>query len=158
MKANNSSTFSKLIYLDPKLNDGFSLPELIVKEDNNLVSSFSILENNNNSKQFLLNTLNTSNKNKIIEDYQNIDLNTYFYSKCNERYQNLRSKFSMEQCEKFYTDNILTFITRFFLKRTTVCGSLEHDFNNMKYMLRHCLTFYSKNKELNNLQMLKEIL
>ena len=36
----NNNLFSKLIYLDHKLEDNYSNPEIIVKEDSNLFSSF----------------------------------------------------------------------------------------------------------------------
>jgi hypothetical protein len=156
MKEN--SKFSKLVYLDSKLNDQFTFPELVVKDDNNF-SSFSMLEGGN--MQLMLSTLNSTK----INNYKTtvaIDVNDMFYSKCNDRYQKLRKNFDLDECENFYAQNVLTFVSKFLFKKTTVSieANLEHDFNNLKFIMRHAISYFYKQPESSivNLQNFKELL
>jgi len=151
----SEGVYSKLVYLDEKLNDAFSCPELLYKDESNLLSSFSIMEENGKSVQMLLSTINSTN----LKTTMSIDLNSYFYSKCNDRYQKLRSNYSIEECEKFYTENIINFVSRFLIKKASFCNTdIEREFNNLKYILRHTLSHYFKTPEKINLQNLKIIL
>jgi hypothetical protein len=159
MKGSNSDYYSKLVYIDEKLNDNFSCPEILYKEEtNNMLSSFSVIEGEQGkSMQMLLSTLNSSNAN--YKSTMSIDLNSYFYSKCNDRYQILKENYSLENCDKFYAENIYNFVCRFLLKKVTICHpTIEHDFNNMKFLLRHALNQYFKSGEKMNLQNLKMIM
>lgn len=160
-KCNGSQYYSKLVYLDSKLNDNFSLSEIIMKEDQNLLSSFSVMEVGN-SMQALLSTLNSTNMHNMPvgkSSYQ-LDINTYFFSKCNERYQSLKNNYSLEECEKFYAENILNFLSKFLFKKTSMAiQTLEHEFSNLKHIFRHTISYYFKNSENTlNLENLKAIL
>jgi hypothetical protein len=150
--------FNKLVYLDSKLNEHYNNPEIIVKEDNNLLSSFSMNMDLNGSGQPEQVQSNGGNDIEASE----VDANSYFYSKCNNRYQALKANFSVEECEKFYTENILNFITKFLMKKTTMTNgvnNLEHDFQNFKYIFRQTVSYYYKfeNKYF-NLQQLKYLM
>lgn len=158
-KEGNSHYYSKLVYIDEKLNDNFSCPEILYKEENNnMLSSFSVIEGEQSkSVQMLLTTINSSNVN--YKSTMSIDLNSYFYSKCNDRYQYLKDNYSLENCNKFYAENIYNFVCRFLLKKVSICDqAIEHHFSNMKFLLRHVLNQYFKSGEKMNLQNLKMIL
>lgn len=153
------SFYSRLVYLDEKLNDVYSCAEILYKEDsNNMLSSFSIIEDQNGkSMQMLLSNISSNHIN--YKATTSMDLNSFFYSKCNEKFQVLKNNYSLEKCEKFYTENIITFISRFLLKKVVMpSGEMEHDFGNLKYLLRHTLSHFFKTQEKITLQNLKMLL
>jgi hypothetical protein len=158
--------FNRLVYLESKLNEHYNAPEIIVKEDNNLMSSFSMsLDPGMNTSVGLLSHQNNNNNgaDSLYDATQtDIDANSYFYSKCNNRYHALRANFSLEECEKFYAENILNFLTKFLMKKTSMANganNLEHDFQNFKYIFRQTISYYYKfeNKYF-NLQQLKTLM
>ena len=215
----NANFFCKLVYLDHKLADHYNNPEIVVKEDTNLMSSFSFatssqaiksLINNSNKANYYKNnnfnninnlnkTGNTStnlnslfdtnlnnvsnNNNNLINDNfnsdinnpnnnsilgganedlinQGCDLNSFFYSRCNERYKKLREHYSLENCEFFYAKCFINFLMKFLIKKTLICDSmLSHDFHNFRSKLKNTLGFFLNNyKNKISLQKLKEIL
>lgn len=218
----NANFFCKLVYLDHKLADYYNSPEIVVREDTNLLSSFSFATssqaikslittsnnannynnkisninnninktgnistnlnslyeatannisnnnngNNNNNANNAYNNNNNPNNNSILgganEDFLNqvCDLNSFFYSRCNERYKKLRDNYSLENCEFFYAECFINFLVKFLIKKTLICDSmLSHDFQNFRTKLKNTLTFLLKNnKNKISLQKLKEIL
>jgi hypothetical protein len=107
--------------------------------------------------QMLLSTMNSTNVN--YKNTMSIDLNSYFYSKCNDRYQTLKNNYSLAECEKFYTENISNFVSRFLIKKVSISRqNIEHDFSNLKFILRHGLNYFFKSKENMTLQNLKNVL
>lgn len=183
----NKNLFTKLVYLDHKLIDHYNSPEIVVKEDTNLFSSFSFVngpqvyksliasskQNTNLSSNKTGNSTNLNslydnanyNPNNNAEDFgdiggDNIDMNSYFYSKCNDKYRKLRQNFSLEKCEHFYSDCFITFLMKFLIKKTIICDSiLLHDFQNFKNKLKNTLSYFLKNYDYKiSLQKLKEIL
>jgi hypothetical protein len=159
LEKTNSKYYSRPVYLDSKLCEIYTTPEIIIKEDNNLLSSFSVVELNPNShsnSQSNEHTTNSPNQTSAL------DANSYFYSKCNERYQKLRANFSLEKCEIFYAECILTFFTKFLLKKTSMASmsnDLEHDFTNFKYIYRKTVSdFYKAESKNLNLKQLKYLL
>lgn len=239
----NANFFCKLVYLDHKLADYYNSPEIVVREDTNLLSSFSFAtssqaikslisgsnrssnskatisannktslnnnnlnlnenfilnktgnnigtnlnslydtnltninynNNNNNDKYNISNNYNNNNNNAFenannnsilgdaAEDLFNkgCDLNSFFYSRCNERYKKLRENYSLESCEFFYAECFINFLMKFLTKKTLICDSmLSHDFRNFRTKLKSTLTFILKTyKNKISLQKLKEIL
>jgi hypothetical protein len=151
-----SSYYSKLVYLDDKINDAFTCPELMYKDDINIgLSSFSI-EESGKSMQNLLNKISAPNLKSTVS----IDMNSAFYSKSNERYTRLKNNYSLDKCEKFYAENFFYFITKFLFKRLNFFDpNIEHDFNNFKFVFRHTLNHITKNSDKSlNLETLKVIL
>lgn len=186
MRELNKNLFTKLIYLDHKLIDYYNSPEIVVKEDTNLFSSFSFVNsvhtyknliatssstkqsmNASSNKTGISTNLNTiydntlSNPNNPYEEIgYSMDMNSYFYSKCNERYRKLRENYSLDNCEYFYTECFITFLVKFLIKKTIICDSrLSHDFQNFKNKLKATLSFFLRhyNNKI-SLQKLKEIL
>lgn len=156
LQKDGSEFYTKFVYLDEKLNEAYTMPEIIHKDDRNMLSMYSVLEENGKSYQMLLSTINTSNVNYKSTTSQ--DMNNFFYSNCNERYQKLRNNYSLNECNKFYAENLLNFVTKVLIKKTVIdYTNLKHDFDNFKYIFRHTLKAYFKNNEL-NLQNLKIIL
>ena len=182
-KNTNKNLFCKLVYLDHKLADFYNNSEIIVKEDSNLFSSFSFM----NNSQLVKNMINTtkSSKNSINKDSyvfsssninynknnyrmsnnedndnDSFDLNSFFYSKCNERYKRLKDNYSLEKCEYFYTECYINFLMKFLIKKTIICDSmLSHDFHNFKNKLKNTFNNFIKNYHNKiSLQKLKEIL
>jgi hypothetical protein len=136
--------YSKLVYLEEKINDPYSCPEIIYKEESNtLLSSFSIMEDNTKSMQMLMTTIRGNSNSNVYKSTISVNLNSYFYSNCNDRYQKLKSNYSLEECEKFYAECISTFVTKFLLKKVTFShAGIEREFNNFKYIFRHSLKNY----------------
>ncbi len=191
----NHNFFCKLVYLDHKLADYYNSPEIVVKEDTNLLSSFSFANSSQAIKSLINsnNTYNNINKNSnflnnntnslfeldsklkyakgdqinkfdltngIDDMNQGCDINSFFYSKCHERYKRLRENYNLESCEHFYSECLINFLMKFLIRKTLICDSmLSHDFYNFKTKLKNTLSYIIKN--YNNkisLQNLKEIL
>ena len=151
-----SNFYSKLMYIDEKINESYTNPEIMYKDDVNVgLSSFS-MEESGKSYQMLLSTINSTNFKSTIS----IDLNSAFYSKSKTRYTKLRNNYSLQECEKFYAENFYNFLTKFIFKKVNfIDPGLEHDFNNFKFIFRHTLNHVFKNSDrVFDLQMLKEVM
>ena len=148
-----SNHYSRLVYLDDKINDDYTLSELMYKDDiNSGIMSFSIDETGKSVQNFL-STMNTQNFKSTVS----IDLNSAFYSKSNERYSKLRANYTLDECQRFYAENFLNFILKFLLKRVNfIDSSLEHEYHNLKFILRNTMANVVKNSGQSfNLQVLK---
>jgi hypothetical protein len=141
----------KLKYICSKLNEPFNEPELLFKHDK-IISSMSMYDS---SKSFL----NMMTQTSRITTNDEPDLNSYFYSKSKDLYSDLRNnnQFNFNEFEYFYSDIIMNFINRFMLKKTSISiKELNHDFTQIKKLLRSC--FKELRKEKIGLQQLKEFL
>lgn len=177
--ANNfNSNPYRLKYLCSQINESFTNDYLFFKDDK-LVSSMSMYDYNNsfmnmmstnsNIKHFK-NNFNKANKNNKIDnedenenEYSDInnddpDLNSYFYSKSKELYNNLRNNYNykFEEYEYFYSEIIMNFINRFLLKKASVIKEFSNEFSQLKSLLRACFKELRKDKV--SLQQLKEFL
>jgi hypothetical protein len=149
--------YSKLVYIDEKLNDNYACAEILFKEEGtNMLSSFSILEENGKSFQNMISNFNSSSN--FMSSFS-INLNSYFYSKCNERFQKLKNNYSLSACEKFYAENIVNFVSRILVKKVIIPqADLEHDFINFKLIIRHTLSHFFKTEDKYSLQNVKMLL
>lgn len=149
----DSKRVSRIKYICTKLNEAYDNPELLFTKDN-LISSISIVDT---SKSFLNQFKYDISANKEEEDVEP-DINSYFYTKAQKLYTELRNKkFNFNDFEYFYSEIIMNFINRFLLKKTSVSiQDMNHDLTPVKNNLRNC--FKELRKEQVGLQQLKEFL
>ena len=146
----NENKVTKIKYVCSRLNEPFTGPELLFKHDK-IMSSMSIYD----STKSFMNMMSQKSTSSIDEEP---DLNSYFYSKAKNLYNNVRdSNYSFKEIEYFYSDVIMNFINRFLLKKSSISiKELNYDFTLIKNLLRAC--FKEIRKEKLSLQQLKEFL
>lgn len=132
------NVFSRLVYLDDKINEPFNLPEIIINEDKNFFNSItgSMIEGSNMKLVSAIALQKKTNE----DTSQQVDFNSYFYSDSKEQYKKLKSTFSYEEFDSFYSNCILYFIQGVLFKKTEVNEQVfSTAFFNLKTRIR--LTF-----------------
>lgn len=161
LSRDNKGRFSRLLYLDDKLNDKFDLPRIIINEDKSFFNSItgSFLEGNN--KTMLSSLQKKSSQDILTKTIENLDVNSYFYSYSQERYRIIQSNFSFEECDVFYTNCFIDFINSVLFKKVFI-NVLRFDkaYHDLKRIIRSTLTkkFYESQLGKISLKLLKVIL